>query len=545
MKPLRRIWKPLKSLGTFLILAMVCSLLVVSCSYRSLLTSNQPPTGRITIGTTANLRTLDPADAYELWAGNLLQNLGDRLYTYELGSTDLKPQLATALPQISPDGLTYKIPLRQGIVFHDGTPFNAESMAFSLNRFIQNGGQPAFLLGDIVQSIAASGNYELTIKLKQPFIAFPALLAFSGACAVSPKVYEIKAGQFKPDQFVGTGPYKLTQYGTDSLRLDRFEQYWGPKPINSGINVQRFSSSANLFNAFRTGSIDLAYQTLDMDQTRSLRQQAEKDGSQVIEGKGSGIYYLTLNLKAKPLDQVLVRQALAAAIDRNLINSRIFRNQVEPLYSLIPVSMSEFYRPVFKELYGDGNTEKALALLNEAGYSEENPLKVELWYRSNITTNALVASIMKAQFDRQLQGVMKFELKSVESATAYQNLDKGAYPTFILDWTPDFMDPDSYIQPFMACNKGSVAQGCEDGSTKGQGSFYYNERVNQLINQQRQERDPAVRRKLFQELQTILGQDVPFIPLWQSKDYLFAQRGVTGAQLEASYKFPFWTLQRN
>lgn len=536
--------------GKFIGLFCLCCLFIISCRSVQVpeaspaATTGSPAGSRITIGTTANARTLDPADAYESWAGNLLYNLGDRLYTYELGTTTLKPQLATALPQVSADGLTYTIPVRQGVVFHDGTAFNAAAMAFSLNRFMQNGGQPAFLLADTIADVQATGDYELTIKLKRPFAAFPAMLAFSGACAVSPKAYEIGANKFKPASFVGTGPYRLVRNGSDSLQLDAFDQYWGDRPINQGINVQRFSSPANLYNAFRTGAVDVAYQTLDLDQVRSLREGANASGWQVIEGRGDGIYYLTLNLKSKPLDQLAVRQALAALVDRPLLQERVFQGQVEPLYSLIPTSL-DTYQPVFKNEYGDGNFAKAQAALAQAGYSKAQPLTVELWYRSNLTSNELVATTLKALVAQKLEGAMRLELKSVESATAYQNLDKGAYPLFILDWTPDFLDPDNYIQPFMACSQGSAMAGCQEGATKSQGSFYYSDRVNQLIEQERKEQNPAVRQKLFLELQTILAQDVPFIPLWQNKEYLFAQKGLQGVRLEATQKVPFATLQKS
>jgi peptide/nickel transport system substrate-binding protein len=139
---------------------------------------------------------------------------------------------------------------------------------------------------------------------------------------------------------------------------------------------------------------------------------------------------------------------------------------------------------------------------------------------------------------------MTIDLKSVESATAYQNLDKGAYPIFILDWVPDFLDPDNYIQPFLACAKGSEATGCQDGASKGQGSFYYSDRVNQLIDQERQEQNPQARQKIFAEIQNILVNDVPFIPLWQNKEYLFAQKGISGARLEATQKVPFSSIQK-
>ncbi|MBD2123654.1 ABC transporter substrate-binding protein [Trichocoleus sp. FACHB-262] len=537
-----------RSLGKFLGLFSLCCFLAISCASRQATQPTGSPaansTGdRIVLGTTAKVRTLDPADAYDIWAGNLLYNLGDRLYTYEAGTTNLKPQLATALPQVSEDGMTYKIPLRQGVVFHDGTPFNAEAMAFSLRRFIENGGQPSFLLSDTVESVTATGESELTIQLKKPFAAFPNLLAFSGTVAVSPKAYEVGQGKFKPATFIGTGPYKLAQYGTDSLKLDVFDQYWGEKPANQGVDIQNLSSPANLYNAFQTGSVDVAYQNLDLDQVRSLQQGAQRSGWQVIEGRGDGIYYLTLNLQDKPLDQALVRQAIAALIDRPLLQQRVFQGQVEPLYSLIPTTLDS-YSPVFQQAYGDGNIAKVQELLTKAGYSKDKPLQLELWYRSNLTSNELVATTLKALAAQKLGGAMTIDLKSVESATAYQNLDKGAYPMFILDWAPDFLDADNYIQPFLACAKGSETTGCQEGASKGQGSFYYSDRINQLIDQERQERNPQARQKIFGEIQELLVKDVPFIPLWQNKEYLFVQKGISGARLEATQKVPFSSLKK-
>jgi peptide/nickel transport system substrate-binding protein len=502
-----------------------------------------PNRDRITLGTTAKIRTLDPADVYNIPTGNLLYNLGDRLYTFKSGTNDLQPQLATALPKISSDGLTYTIPLRKGVKFHDGTAFNAQAMAFSIQRFIQNGGQPSFLLSDTVADVRATGTYELTVKLKQPFVGFPSVLAFSGLCAVSPKAYAIGEGKFKPDQFVGTGPYKLARYGNDSLRLDVFDQYWGEKPKNKGIDIQLFSSSAILFNTFQIGGVDIAYQNLDLDQVRSLKEGANDGKWQVIEGRGDGIYYLTLNLKSKPLNQRSVRQAIATLIDRPLIRDRIFRGQVDPLYSLVPSTL-DAYRPVFKEVYGDGNLAKTKAILREAGYSEVNPLVIELWYRSNITSNGLVANLLKAYAQLNAEGLMRFDLKSVESATAYENLNKGAYPTFILDWAPDYLDPDNYLQPFVDCTQGTPPAGCKEGASKEQGSFYMNPQVNRMIRQARKETNARTRQQLLIELQNIVVEDVPFIPLWQSKEFLFAQKEVTGAKLEVTQKVPFGALQK-
>ena len=288
-------------------LFFMCCLLTASCGQRANRAPNSAgdnTNNRVTIGTTLKLRTIDPADAYETISGQLLRNLGDTLYTYESGTTKLIPHLATAMPKVSQDGLTYTIPLRQGVIFHDDTPFNAAAMEFSLQRFIKNGGSPAMLLSDAVESVKATGEYELTFQLKKPFTAFPSLLTFSGMCAVSPKAYEIGEGKFKPDTFVGTGRYKLAKYGSDSLKFDVFDKYWGEKPVNQGIDLLLLSSSSNLFNTFQTGAVDVAYLSLDADQVQSLDEGAKKGKWQEIAGESSTVSYMVLNTKSKPLDKL-------------------------------------------------------------------------------------------------------------------------------------------------------------------------------------------------------------------------------------------------
>lgn len=341
----RRSWRRVVQ---FVALFSLCLGVALGCAGNDQPATETPTSGdsngRISLGTTLTARTLDPADAYETFPGILLQNLGDRLYTYTPGTTDLVPQLATDMPTISEDGLTYTIPLRQDVTLHDGTPFTAEVMAFSIERFMENGGRPAYLLSEKIQSVEATGDHELTLTLSAPFAAFPALLSFSGITPVSPASYEIGSGKFNPDSFVGSGPYKLASFASDAIKLDVNENYWGEAPANQGIDIQIFTSPANLFNTFQTGGLDVAYQTLDPEQIASLERDASSGGWSVIEGGTNVINYMSLNRRIEPLDDVRVRQAIAAMVDRPLLNERVFQGQAEPLYSLIPPSFEEIGR---------------------------------------------------------------------------------------------------------------------------------------------------------------------------------------------------------
>jgi len=531
-------WRRLLWAGLALLLAVVLG----ACGGDRLTTGATP--NAIVIGTTARLRTLDPADAYETLAGLLLYNMGDRLYTYAPNSHELIPQLATALPEVSDDGLTYRIPLRRGVRFHDGTEFNAAAMAFSLQRFIESGGQPSSLLAGRVAAIKAVGDDLLEIHLKEPFVALPHLLAFSGLCAISPTAYAAAGNRFLPTQFVGTGPYRLAAYGTDGVRLEPFKAYWGGAPRNQGIRLQVFSSSANLYNAFRTGSVDVAAGALDPNQIRALKEQANRHHWQAIAGAGNAITVLSLNLRQPPWDQLAARQLLAASINRQRLQERVFLGAVDPLYSLVP-SLFPVSEPVFRNFYGEGQPSTIVRWLAATPFTAASPLVVNLWYRANIPSNVLAATVLKASLERDLGDRVRVQLDSADSATIYRNLETGAYPLVLLDWYGDFYDPDNYLEPFLSCDRGSPTAGCDSGASAAWGSFFYSPAANTLIAASRRQGNPQRRDELLRQLQVLNAEAVAFIPLWQSQTTLFVQPTIRGLALDVNQYFAFAALQKS
>jgi peptide/nickel transport system substrate-binding protein len=539
-----------RSVGKFLALSIACCFLIISCTG----SQTSAPTGdassqnaagsnRLAVGSVEKPRTLDPADGYEVAISDIITSLGDRLYTY-VGDTDqLAPQLATELPTISDNGLTYTIPLREGVVFHDGEPFNAEAMAFSLRRFSENGGKPSALLSDIMESVEATGEYEITIQLKNAFAPFPSLLAFPGMCAVSPKAYEIGEGKFKPNDFVGTGPYQLTAFDPNLVKVDVFEDYWGEKPPNQGIDFQFLSSSANLYNSFTTGTLDIAFRDMDADQVLNLREEAESRNIEVMEKPSSRLDYIVLNTQSPPLDRVEVRQAIASIIDRPLITERVYRDLANPTYSIIP-SNFDASKPVFEEAYGDGNVDQAKELLTEAGFSADDPFELEMWYSSNSPERQQIVTLLKEYVDQNLEGLMQIVPQPVESTTLFSNIAKGIYPSYLVAWFPDFGDADNYIHPFFSCEEGSPETGCQEGASRTQGFFYYSEEMNELIEAERQEQDPEARQAIFADIQDLLAQDVPVVPLFQKKEYVFAHEAVENVELNPVLGVSFWDVEK-
>lgn len=109
---------------------------------------------------------------------------------------------------------------------------------------------------------------------------------------------------------------------------------------------------------------------------------------------------------------------------------------------------------------------------------------------------------------------------------------------------PDFLDADNYLQPFLACSQGNPQQGCQSGSSYYQGSFYYSDRANQLLQQAGESTDPQARDRLLRELQQLSAEDLPFIPLWQNREYLFSQPYIQGGNIRASGAIAFGQLRK-
>ena len=288
----------------------------------------------------------------------------------------------------------------------------------------------------------------------------------------------------------------------------------------------------------------MAYQTLDPEQIASLEREANSGGWQVIEAGTNVINYMSLNQTIPPLDDVKVRQAIAAMVDRPLINERVFQGQAEPLYSLIPASF-DVAKPVFKEAYGDGNFDLARQLLTEVGFSEDNPLNVEIWYPSASTIRSIVANTFKESVEQGLPGLVTVTVQSTEGATLWENVGKGVYPIILSNWYPDYYDPDTFIQPFLSCENGSEAEKCIEGASQANGSFYFSPASNDLVAKQRAEQDPAARQTVIANLQQVMVEDVPYVPLWQNKDYVFAQAGVSNVGIQPTQQFLLWQMTKS
>ena len=464
-------------------------------------------TDRITVATAGKITSLDPAEASTVGALQVLSALGDPLYSLsEQG--DLEPRLASDQPRISPDGLTVTIPLRRGVQFHDGTPFDAEAMAFSLQRFLRIGSL-SYVVGGRIAAVEAPAPHQLVLRLSRPSTSLSGLLTSLNLTPVSPRAYVKHHERFLHKRFVGTGPYRLTHFSEHQQRLEPFADYWGPAPRNTGLDLISLSNSTALFGALRSGEVDvLLSPSIDEDQRHALHLDAQAGALQEAVGPASEIGYITLLSRDEPLQQEALRQALALSLNRREISQRVSYGLRHPLYNLIPPGLTT----ETEAIWPDHDPSRARELLRGSGYCEGNPLSLPLTFRSNVPADRLLALTWQAQVKRDLSDCLVLELDGVESTTVYRQLGEGAFKAVMLDWRGSYPDPEAYLTPLLSCERADQMV-CLAGEAAISGSFWTTPGLQSAL----EDSDRLVgaeRSAMLRSIQAQAAAGSAYIPVW-------------------------------
>jgi peptide/nickel transport system substrate-binding protein len=515
------------------------------------------PSGSIVIGTTESLQnSFDPAQAYDYLGSQVVFNTAETLVTYAPDATEPTPKLAAALPDVSADGLTYTFVLRAGVKFADGTPFNAAAVKFSLERAKSFGAKDpeaaGFLLSGI-RSIEAPSDDKIVISLSQPNVTFLSRLAYSVASIVSPTAYanNVLAGsedgaavtaRYKTDTIVGTGPYRITAYKErESIDLEANPEYWGPKAKTKRIRTRLFDKSSALKLALQNNEIDIAFRSLQPDENDFFK---NRPGFRLIEGKGSGIRYLVINVTAPPWDNVNMRRALAAAVNRKVIVDEVFKGSAKELASMVPDAF-DTSEPKWEQLYGANapapttSTKGAPApsgktlvdkYLSAAGKSS-GTVPIDLWYSPTHygDTEAAVAEVVA----RSLEETKRFTVKvrNVEWAEYGKKRSAGEMPVFFMGWFPDYLDPDDYLEPFSDPNIFDPAK-------------WNDPKMLELIRTEQKTIEPDRRADAIRQAQAYMADQVPYIPLFQAPQFAATSDKVSGVVLDPIQIFRFWLLEK-
>ncbi|HAG07389.1 MAG TPA: ABC transporter substrate-binding protein, partial [Peptococcaceae bacterium] len=300
---------------------------------------------------------LDPARVADGASARVMANIFENLVRYKEGSTEIEPGLATAW-DVSPDGREWTFKLRKGVKFHDGTPFNARAVKFSVERQLppnRTDDMPyaAFTFGP-VERVEAVDDHTVKFILKKPYAPFPANLAMCPAAPIVSPAAVAKHGEDFRVHPVGTGPYRFVAWDRGrQIVLERNPDYWGEPPATQRI-VFKFSRdyAARLGELIR-GSVD-AMDGVNPQDVKKL----EDKGVKVIKEPGMNVNYFAFFCDRPPFDNVKLRRAVSMAIDRQRLAARLYRGSARAANGPLPPFVPG-YDPKLKPL--PYNPEKARA----------------------------------------------------------------------------------------------------------------------------------------------------------------------------------------
>ncbi|RKS80100.1 peptide/nickel transport system substrate-binding protein [Motilibacter peucedani] len=485
----------------------------------------------IILGTTDTVTSLDPAGAYDLPSWTVIYNVYQNLLKIKEGTSTPVPDAASKCDFTDPT--TYTCTLNAGLKFSDGTPLTAKDVKASFDRMVKinDPAGSASLLANL-KSTDATDDTTVTMHLDHADATFPFVLT-TGAGAIV-EAAKFPADKLLPsDQVVGSGPYKLTKYTAQQQAVFAVnDNYMGDDQLaNNAFIIQYFNQASALKLAIEKGDVDVAYRSLAPTDIAALRKETDK-GVQVVEGNGTEIRYLVMQLKQKPLDNKAVRQAIAQVIDRDAIAQNAYDGTVTPLYSMIPQGLAGAGQP-FKDKYGAPDKAKAKALLDAAGV--KTPVPVDLWYTPTHYGPNSVDELTEIKRQLDSSGLFTATVKSTEWQEYQKAYKAGTYPVFQLGWFPDFPDPDNYSAPFLD-GKGGYFQ-----------NNYINPQLTALTAKEQGSTDAATRDATFAQIQKITAEDVPMIPVWQGKQIAAVRTGVTGVDktFDPSFTFRFWLVGKS
>ncbi len=496
-----------------------------------------PPGASLIVASKSRIDSLDPAQASRSGQMQVLSALGDPLYAIGADGA-IEPRLATAPPILSADGLRARIPLRRGVRFHDGTPFDAAAMVFSLNRFMAIG-TLGYQFSDRVKAVRASGSHEIELELKAPFSPLPRLLSAIFLTPVSPTAYRGHTDKPVNNRFVGTGPYRLSFFSGQQQRLTPFPYYWGPRPANAGIDLVTLSNSTALFGALRSGEVDVLLASgLEIDHQQALRRDAA--AGRLHEGSGPplSIGFLSLLTDQPPLNNLTLRQAIARSLDRRTITERVSLGMRPPLRQLIPPSLPGSDPDAWPAY----DPAAARQLFRQAGYCKGKVFELPLTFRSDVPSDRLLALTWQAQVRRDLGDCLELEVSGMESTTAYDQLGKGALPLFFYDWVGDYPDAENFLAPLLSCETAS-ADRCSKGNSALSGSFWSAPGLDAELGRSSRITGPE-RERLLRAIQRRTAAAVPYLPVWLMAEQAWSRPELTTPRFDGSGRLRLDLLQR-
>lgn len=402
---------------------------------------------------------------------------------------------ALALSWEEPNPLTFVFHLRDGVRFHDGRPFTARDVKWTIDS-LRNGTvvSAKSTVFASVDSVEVRDPLTVVFHLKHPDNFLLRNLA-TGSTGIVPE----GSGRDFWRKPIGTGPFRFDSQQIDQdVVIERNPDGWSAAPKLERVRFAIVPDTITESLELEKGSGDIAINSLPLD---SLPVLESRSNLKVEKTTGTEIQYLAFNLRDPLLSDARVRKAIACAINRDLIIRTILLGYAHPAVSLLPESHWAWNGNVTTYSYDPARAEQ---LLDAAGYPRgRDGVRLHLTMKtSNDQGTRLLAAVLQQQLGKV--GIA-LEIRSFEFATFYSDVTRGAFQIYSLRWVGGNEQPDIFGYNFLTSNF----------SPKGANRAHYsNPTLDALLNDANENANQTARQKDYYEAQQILADDLPAFNLW-------------------------------
>ena len=402
-------------------------------------------------GQGADVTSMDPHQGKETPSVQVTNNIFDTL-------TIVNPET---------NDKTYVFKIRKGIKFHDGSDLTAEDVKFSLERAI-NSAAVSYVV-DFIDTVEVNDDYTVTVTTDAPYAPTLRNLAVPFAAIVPKAVVDADEEGFKTNP-VGSGPYKFVEWKQgDSVKLEAFDDYYAGAPATKYLQMKVIPEAAQRTIALETGEIDLAYDIIANDKDKV----ADNADLQLLEAPSLSCYYVTMNMKQKPFDDIRVREAINLAIDRQLLVDTII----------------------------NGAGQVADAIIAPAGYADGFDTSICVNDNQERTEACQAIQAMLAEVG------INCEVEVMEFGSFIDKTSAGDFDMGFMGWVTSTIDADYTYY--------SLEHSSQQGAA-GNRSFLADPDVDKLVEEGRSNTDSAAREKIYADLAVKLKEINNNAPLYYS-----------------------------
>jgi peptide/nickel transport system substrate-binding protein len=430
---------------------------------------------------------------------------------------DLRPWLAESW-EIS-DPKTYLFRLHKEVRFHNGQALTSRDVKWTLD---------SLLTGKIRSSKAATYNkidhidtpddFTVVIRLKEPMASLLWNLS-DGAIGIVP----YGSGEEFNKNPIGSGPFRFVSAQQDKeVVLEQNPNYWGAPAKLRRVEFRVIPDATTRALELRKHSADVAINSLTADTVLTMR---NDPGLTVMQSPGTIYAYIALNLRDPILKDVRVRRAMAHALNIQPVIHYLLRDQAQPAYSILPPEHWAYDGDVARYPYDPA---RARQMLDDAGYPTRDGIRFHIVMKSSTDESTRV---MAAVLQQQLREVgIALDIRTFEFATFFSDITKGAYQMYSMRWIGGNQDPDIFEYVFDSASF---------PPKRANRTFYANPRVDALIREGRSTLDQQKRKTVYDEIQSIVAEDLPYINLWYLDNVMVHTSRVRGIEMNPAGNYEF------